>query len=90
MDTEVEAAMNVHLKDGQILNFKEVESGIYMFFPIIRSKHNNENISSYSFLTLVNDNKSNFTRREVKMADMTWALYRRIGWPGYRRYLNVI
>ena len=71
--------MNVHLKDGQILKFKEVESSLYMFCPIIRSKHSNEKASSYSFLDLVNGNTSNFTRREVKMADMARALYTRIG-----------
>ena len=74
MDTEVEAAMNVHLKDGKILKFKEVEPGLYMFCPIIKVKNNREKVSSYYFLTLVSGNKSNFTRWEMKMADLARAL----------------
>ena len=30
MDTMVDNCINVHLEDGNILKFKEVESGLYM------------------------------------------------------------
>eukprot|EP00560_Eucampia_antarctica_P002334 CAMPEP_0197833092 /NCGR_PEP_ID=MMETSP1437-20131217/17720_1 /TAXON_ID=49252 ORGANISM="Eucampia antarctica, Strain CCMP1452" /NCGR_SAMPLE_ID=MMETSP1437 /ASSEMBLY_ACC=CAM_ASM_001096 /LENGTH=35 /DNA_ID= /DNA_START= /DNA_END= /DNA_ORIENTATION= len=31
MDTDIEASLAVHMKNGQVLKFKEVESGQYMF-----------------------------------------------------------
>ena len=36
MDTEKEPTINVHVGGGKILNFEEVESGLYLF----RAKHN--------------------------------------------------
>ena len=59
MDTDVEASLDVHMKNGQILKFREVESGLYIFCPIIKTKHSSEKIRTYSFLTLVNCNKYN-------------------------------
>ena len=89
-DTDVEAAINAHMKNGYFLKFKEGKSGLYMFCPIIKDKHINDKVSGYSFLTLVSANISNFTRRKIKIADRAQALYRRMRWPGYRRYLNAI
>ena len=90
MDTDVEAALNIYMKNGYILKSTEVELGLYIFCPIIKTKHSSDKISAYSFLTLINGNKSGFTRREVKMANRVRAIYRRIRWPGNRRYLKVI
>lgn len=38
MNTDVEAALNVHMKNGQILKFNEVDFGLYIFCPIIKTK----------------------------------------------------
>jgi len=76
MDNGVEACMNVYLKDGKMLKFREVEFGVYMFCFKVVNKHNQAKVGGYSFLTLVSKNKSNFTRREVKMPDEARCLYR--------------
>ena len=63
MDTSVDSAICVHMDDGKVLKFVEVESGLYLL------KTNNvdtkTNISAYSFLTLVKVNGNNFTKRAV-------------------------
>ena len=78
MDTDVEVAINVHMKNWQTLKFKEIESGLYMFYLIIKDKHIKSKVREYSVLTLVSANKSNFTRHEIQMTDSARDLYRRM------------
>ena len=72
------------------MKFFEVESGLYLYRPPHQNNDTRGKISAYSFLTLVSANKSDFTAREVKKADVARALYRRIGFPGYKRYINAV
>ena len=61
IDTAVENTINLHLTDGKVLNFKDMESGLYLLHI---GNHNNttKNVSAYSFLTLVKANKAKLTR----------------------------
>ena len=46
-------------------------------------------VTNYT-LNLVADNKSRYTIRQVKLAETTKDLYRRIGVPGYKRYVKAV
>ena len=68
VDTSVENAICVHMDDGKVMKFNEVESGLYLLSNC--NKITKEKVSAYSYLTLVKANKSNFTKRQLKRADM--------------------
>ena len=68
VDTSVENAICVHMDDGKVMKFNEVESGLYLLSNW--NKITKEKVSAYSYLTLVKANKSNFTKRQLKRADM--------------------
>jgi hypothetical protein len=76
MDTSVEATMNVHRKDGSIMQFKEYHSGLYYF--------------DYLFLNTVADNQSMYTRREIEGADRARALYKKIGRPSEQEFTEIL
>ena len=67
IDTSVENVIKVHLKCGNVIKFEEVESGLYL---LQKSNNNSKNVSAYYFLTLVKSNKSLFTSREAKWAEI--------------------
>ena len=67
MDTAEKNCIVVHLSDSRKMNFEEIRSGLYVWKPSTNT--NKKNVSVYSFLTLVEHNKDNFTRREVGRAD---------------------
>ena len=61
MDTSVENKIKVHMKEGHVLEFEEVKSGLYL---LQNYNVSNKKVSAYSFLTLVKCNKANFTTSE--------------------------
>ena len=55
-DTAKENAISVHMKDGSIIKFEEVSSGLYMYS--MNNQHKgSKRVSGYSFLTLVKEKK---------------------------------
>ena len=70
-DTAISNSIFVHLDNGKKMEFKEIQSGLYMWNPIGESNINNVKVSRYSFLNLVSSNKKSFTKDEVKRADLT-------------------
>jgi hypothetical protein len=92
MDTSVEAAMNIHRKDGSIMKFREYKSGLYYYDVADNSTAPNptsSKLNDYLFLLIVDGNKASFTRREVEGADKARALYRKIR-PPSEKYFNEI
>ena len=63
MDSMIENCIDVHMGEGNILKFKEVESGLYMLMNKFSANLNKKKVSDYSFLTLVKSNKAKFTNR---------------------------
>ena len=88
VDTSVENAICVHMDDGKVLKFKEVESGLYLLSSI--DNFSNQKTNAYSYLTLVKANKSDFTKRQLKRADIAGDFRRKIGYPGYRKYFKLL
>ena len=87
MDTDKENSIEVHLPGGKSVNFMEVESGLYL---LRNNKDTKDKISAYSFLTLVQANKSQFTSRELKRADVARKFRKHLGYPGYKRYSKLL
>jgi hypothetical protein len=87
-DTNDGAFINVHLDDGRILRFQEIESGLYLFNN--RTNKLKKPISGYSFLTLVKANKQAFTRREIAAADAAIDFHRKIGLPNYKKFFKLL
>ena len=69
------------------MKFKEVESGLY---SLSSNKDTKEKISAYSYLTLVQANKSQFTSREVKRADAAREFRKHLGCPRYKKYFKLL
>ena len=68
----------MHVAKDKVMKFKEVQSGLYTWIPGSTDNIYNKKNSSYSFLSLVSDNKNKFTRREIKQAEKARELYRYI------------
>ena len=49
-----------------------------------------QKISAYSFLNLVKANKNDFTKRQLKRADSAREFRRKIGYPGYQKYFQLL
>ena len=69
--------------------FKEVKSGLYIA-NAKNDKHSKEKINDYSLLTLVEDNRALFTRRQVEAANEAKKLYQHLGMPGYRKFFQML
>ena len=48
-DTGISNSIFAHLDDGKKMEFKEIQSGIYVLIPISESNVNNVKVSRYSF-----------------------------------------
>ena len=81
MDTSKDVAMLVHIAKDQVMKFIEVRAGLYAWKPEHNTNLFNKQISSYSFPSLVSENKINFTRRELKRIDDARELYINMGMP---------
>ena len=89
-DTSVSNSIFVHLEDGRQMEFKEIQSGLYMWRPNSKVNLNNVKVSRYSFLNLVSTNKNMFTNEEIKRANLAKRLYQHIGAPWYSKFIKMI
>ena len=86
MDTNREAAILVHRKDGNIMKFIEYESSLYYYDADNNNSKNNKHsnamvTNAYLFLNTVKANKLKYTQIEIDGADRARALYRKLGHP---------
>ena len=70
------------------MKFIEVRAGLYVWKPEHNTNLFNKQISSYSFPSLVSENKRNFTRRELRRIDDARKLYINMGMPGYQKFFS--
>ena len=71
MDSQVSHAMHVHLHDDLVMTFFEIPNGLYYHnTKASQSDRNSYAVNAYSFINNLADNKSNYTMRQVKEADM--------------------
>ena len=82
IDTKFEPYLNVHLQNGTITMFKQYSGGIY-YYDKTNMKNTNTNIqvTDYTFLNTVNNNKAYLRQLEIKVADEARLSQHLLGWP---------
>ena len=71
------------------MKFRETGSGLYLYNSS-DDKHSNSEITDYSFLELVDDNRAFFTKRQLDSVDKAKQLYQHLGMPGYRKFFRML
>jgi hypothetical protein len=88
LDTDAEPTMYVHRKDGSLMKFAEHSTGLYVFDT--SDNCTSEEVSAYTLVSTVSENKKLFTRREIESADAARALYRKVGRPSESDFLDIL
>ncbi len=87
IDTEVNNCLLVHT-GKHILRFSEVGSGVNLFD---RQRHSGvDRASAFSFLTLAQNNRNQFSKKEIKGANKAVALHESLGCPGYQEFFRLL
>jgi len=86
MDTMTEAAIIVHKHNGDKMKFTESANGLY-YYDV---KSSSTKSSNYSFVNSVNENKSLYTRRQLKDADLAKRVYELVGRPAHATFIKMI
>ena len=87
MDSADEPAMLVHSLDGSVMKFLEHPSGLYVFSG---NDDTNDNVTGYTMLSTVTEQKKLFSRQEIQSADAARDLYRIIGRPAEVEFQSII
>jgi hypothetical protein len=78
-DSAIADCIFVHISDGVRIRFTNLDDGIYLLdksdMPKLKS------FTSYSFANIVDDNKLDFTSRELEGADTARSLFKAMGFP---------
>lgn len=98
MDSSVAAEISVHCSDGQLLRFREYDSGLYFYDTRISLTKISSPLfylssrihTLMSFLSSVKSNKEKFTRREIEGADAARLLYRKLGRPSEAQFHHAL
>ena len=98
MDTRQEPAMIVHLGNGKIMKFKEYTNGLYFYdtredlIELSKDKQvtTSENVTDYSLMQSVEENKQLFTHKQLKAADAARELSRKLGRPSKKNFECII
>ena len=91
MDTDKEAAMIVHSKNGSTMKFVEFATGLYFHDTSAgTSKSSKSTVNDYCFVETVAENKTMYTAREVKNADRARKLYAKLKRPSQRRFEEIL
>jgi hypothetical protein len=90
MDTAVEPAFNVHKKDGSIMKFIEYRLGLYFYDTCVPESFIRNDVTPHIFLNTVIENKSHFTKRQVGQANAAQALYRKLGHPSEKGFVDLL
>ena len=77
--------MTVHKENGDELKFIETKGGLYYYE--VKPK---TGIKNYSFATTLAQNRSLYTARRLKQADLAWRLYTMIGRPLHTFSIKII
>jgi hypothetical protein len=95
MDSADITAFHVHKPDGSgYTRFEEHPSGLYLHDstkPVVPyAEQNDTNVTGYSYLQTVAENKKLFTKRQIDGTDKSRQLYRMLGRPGTDRFMDII
>ena len=86
MDTAGDPSITVHRRDGTVMLFKESPMGLYYFDVSDHSNFTSSPSAPYLFL----NNATGYSPREVEGADRARILYRQLGRPSQRDFLDAL
>ena len=86
MDTAEECCIKVHLNKDDVLQFWEVNSGLFILNPFNKI----HDTTKFSFLNLISNNKLYYTKRELQAADAARRLYIHCNMPGYQKFIELV
>ena len=86
MDSDKTPSINVHRKDGSIMQFVEHPSGLYVY----NSNVSNNSVTAYTLVSTVAKQKQMFTPRQIRDADRARSLYRHIGRPSETDFQRIL
>ena len=89
LDTSTEPALCVHRLDGTVMKFLEHDSGLYVYESADR-KSTNANVTAYTMVSTVADQKRMFSRRQIAAADVARDLYRKLGRPDEAEFYSIL
>ena len=85
MNTDEEAAMVVHKKNGEQMKFLESSGGLYYYNAKTKAQ-----VKNYSFINSVADNKAIYTRRQLERAELARRVYELVGRPSHAMFIKMI
>ena len=89
MDTSSSSNDKVHLDNGTTLVFEEVKAGLYLMNDG-KTYHSKNEVTKYSNMNLVRNNKLLFTKRETEGVNNTRTLYQHYNTPAYDKFLKLL
>ena len=81
--------MLVHVSEDNIIRFTKCGNGLY-YFDTSTIRNTNNNVTEYSFLSTVKDNKAYFHKREIEGADNARILQQLLNWPSTQKIKEII
>ena len=93
LDTDVSKNITLFLADGRTFVFEQYNSGLYYYdtkIPV-ESDKNNKELINYSFLNTVSNNKTYFTKQEIKGANTSRQIQEYLFFPSsttLKKYVN--
>ena len=89
MDTASTSNTTVHLDNGTTLAFEKVKVGLYLMYDG-KTNHSKDEVTIYSNLNLVRNNKLLSTKREIESPNNARALYQHCDKPAYDKFLKLL
>ena len=89
MDSRKERALFVHFGNME-LKFEEHAEGLYYYDTASSNNVYKSNVSDYSCLQSVHNNKLYYTTQEIKAAEHARKLQEELGWPSTTAYKKII
>ena len=89
MDTSSSSNDKVHLDNGTTLVFEEVKAGLYLMNDG-KTYHSKNEVTKYSNMNLVRNNKLLFTKREIESANNARVLHQHCNKPADDKFLKML
>ena len=90
LDTATNTDITLTLQDGRVMIFRQFKNGLYFYDTNVDLPKTKPLLQNYSLLQTVTENKSYFTRQEIKGADTSRKLQEYLYYPGVNAYKDYV
>ena len=80
-DSAIDDSILIHITDEITIRFHCIDEGIYLLDEVDLPKL--KPLIGYSCANIVENNKLDFTNRELEGANTAWSLFKDLGMPSY-------